>query len=515
MCTASSLRALSISDFTLLTGAEWHSLACVFPLLLVDFFDGIDSELINMLVVGTFTSFAILMHIARARVITSSMLEELNDELDNFFFLVAEFFNVFDAPVPQALVLHMTNHFDRSTTKFGTTHGTTTALHAELMHKSSVKAPAKRTNGRGSLELSAFNRVIAYDAFCSQFAHLALFHPGLAILRHVEEVRDGARDNDPRCPLVPLESAVHVKSTSRIDGNDAAEETGEVSEDDEADEADTGDGIDENRADTGEKASARPAVPPAGEVRGVDKHCWSIYTKLRAKRGPAYHALEDLEQRFADLKGLKRLFGEYVMTSIEGKKYGSFNAAAVNEALKYRVYNVSPAEKLVIDRWSNLAQAVVEESIFGRVTKFHGHVRRDFAVIDNLNDTYSIFLPRLFIQFDYFSSIEAVYDPKSTPTSYIVAFGQYFTRFMPGGDILLFERSSGVPVLARGRLGVIGLDQFVSAAHLVPYFGALASEEGIDRDNCVEKCAKWLLNVFVDKEAVSQQRSSWFLHRLR
>ena len=70
-------------------------------------------------------------------------------------------------------------------------------------------------------------------------------------------------------------------------------------------------------------------------------------------------------------------------------------------------------------------------------------------------------------------------------------------------------------MLAKDRLGVIGLDQFVSAAHLVPYFGALNSEDGIDRDNCVDKCGKWLLNVFVDKEAVSRQRSSWFLYRLR
>ena len=143
-------------------------------------------------------------------------------------------------------------------------------------------------------------------------------------MRHVKEMRDGARSNDPRCPAVPLMSAVHVKSGTRVEGNnvDDMEETDEA---DEADDADGRDGVGDNQAGASSNANSKGVVQPVGEIRGVDEHCWSIYTKLHAKRGPAYQAIEDLERRFADLKGLKRLLGEYVLTSIE---HVSSNACA-------------------------------------------------------------------------------------------------------------------------------------------------------------------------------------------
>ncbi|ORZ29813.1 hypothetical protein BCR44DRAFT_1435717 [Catenaria anguillulae PL171] len=324
MCTASALRALSISDFTMLTGAEWHSLACVFPLILVDFFDGENAATINMIVVGIFTSFATLMHLSRARHITSTMLAQLDDELDHFFFLVPEYFNAFDTAVPQAVTFHMINHFSPSTIRFGTTHGTTTALHVELLHKTAVKAPSKRTNGRGSLETASFDRVIAYDAFCAQFTHLALYHPHLvnhrnwgpaarAILHHVEDVRSGSMANDPRCPSLPPASAKYQASNncSLPDCSD-----------------------DEDSSPTQNSATS------VGEILGENRHAWSLFTKLRARRGPAWDALADLEARFADLKGLRRLFGEYVMTAIEQRPFGDFSARDVEETLRYRIHNV-------------------------------------------------------------------------------------------------------------------------------------------------------------------------------
>ncbi|ORZ41603.1 hypothetical protein BCR44DRAFT_79884 [Catenaria anguillulae PL171] len=297
--------------------------------------------------------------------------------------------------------------------------------------------------------------------------------------------------NDPRCPSLPPASAKYQASNncSLPDCSD-----------------------DEDSSPTQNSATS------VGEILGENRHAWSLFTKLRARRGPAWDALADLEARFADLKGLRRLFGEYVMTAIEQRPFGDFSARDVEETLRYRIHNIAPAEKLVIDRWSNVAQAVVEETIFGRVTTFHGHVRRDFAIIDNLNNTKSVFLPHLFLRFDYFPTIDAVH--ASRPVQYLVSFGRYFTRFTSGSGpplqrYLLTEGTSGVPILSKDRLGVIGLDQFVAAAHLVPYFGSMAAEEGITRDNCVEKCNKWLLNVYVDKETVIRQREASFMYYLR
>ena len=141
-----------------------------------------------------------------------SILVKVEECLDEFFPLIHKYFEEHGLNLPDALTIHMLNHYTESIRQFGTPVKTSTETKIELPHKAGAKKPAKRASNREMLEFGAFRQVVARDAMTRHFIFLATYHTrlvchrswGLELDTHVAKI-DSIRHLD--LPGVPRDMA--------------------------------------------------------------------------------------------------------------------------------------------------------------------------------------------------------------------------------------------------------------------------------------------------------------------